>query len=130
MLAVIKSSFLLNSKMRQQVSYSKRSKLIIYVLGGAVVAFLVFMYYYQAKMSSETMLSGEKLLVVVINVECISTKTKGRLYFKNDKDVVKHVNLSYGDCKEYKIGDTISVYNNKDDDWYELDPTLQRPTQP
>lgn len=36
---------------------------------------------------------------------------------------MKHVNVSYTECKQYSIGDTISVHANEENDWYEIDPS-------
>ncbi|RYE53199.1 MAG: hypothetical protein EOP48_14920 [Sphingobacteriales bacterium] len=107
---------------RQQTSYSKRQKRILYFISVALIAGLLFLFYYQKKMTSDTIQTGTRLQVIVTNVDCTNGKTKSRLYFRNDESAVKHVNVNYQDCQSYQPGDTIAVYRNKDKDWYEIDP--------
>jgi hypothetical protein len=120
----------LKGSIKEQVSCSKREKLIIYFLGGALFAFIIFIFYYQERMAKITLQSGKKIQVWIFKVDCTTGKTKSRPYFGNEKGEIKHVNVNYQDCERFKVDDTIYVYENKDKDWYEIDPaSIKKSTQ-
>jgi ribosomal protein S17 len=69
----------------------------------------------------DTIENGINYKARIIDVGC-SDRTKSRLYFKNLKNKKNHVNVSKSDCLMFKVGDTISVFENKTAEWYEIDP--------
>lgn len=75
-------------------------------------------------MHDETLESEEKQFTTILNIDCtMSNKSKSRLYFKDDRGQMQHVNVGYTDCKRYSIGDTIQIYKNKEGSWFELGQT-------
>ena len=101
--------------------------MIIFALGGLAIAFIVFVQFYQDKMYNETLTKGAIIRTTVIDIGCTDSKrAKSRLYFRNSKNEMKHVNISYLQCMKYKLGDTILLYANEEGDWYEIDPNLVR----
>jgi hypothetical protein len=103
--------------------FSKRGKIIISALCILAFSIPVFVSYYQSKMYDETINAGRNIKTSIINIGCNSGRSKSRLYFRDTKKEVKHVNVSNTECQMFKIGDTISVYENTDKDWYEIDPS-------
>ncbi len=95
----------------QASNYSRKARLIIYSLGIVVLAFLVLMFYYNKKIHSETLSSGKRFYATIINVDCTRGKGKSSLFFKNEGNEVRHVNVRYTDCETFRRGDTISVFN-------------------
>lgn len=69
----------------------------------------------------KTINTGLKIKTAIINIDCSNGRTKSRLYFKNSKKQIKHVNVNRIECEKYKIGDTIFVFENDKNDWYEID---------
>ena len=112
----------------QPSNYSRKARLIIYSLGITVLAFLVFMIYYHKKMYIETLSSGKKFHATIINVHCTTGKGKSSLYFKDEGNEVRHVNVRYTECETFRRGDTILVFKHRDNDWYELDQTASQAT--
>jgi hypothetical protein len=104
------------------VSYTKKEKLIIYVVGAIVVLLLAYMGFYQYKKYRDTLVNGIKFKTQIIEVSCTGGSTKSRLYFRNMNEYKKHVNVKKSDCLLFKVGDSISVFENKTEDWYEIDP--------
>ena len=102
--------------------FSKRRRIIIYALGILAFAFPVFISYYQSNMYKDTINTGVKFKAPITNIDCTNGRSKSRLSFRNNNKEVKHVNVDYTECQKYKIGDTISIYENTDKDWYEIDP--------
>lgn len=100
----------------------KHYKRILYIGFCLIVACLIFVIYFQNKKAKETIQSGNLIKTVVRNIDCTIGKSKSRLYFKNSDGIIKHVNLQYSDCLKFNKGDTIGVFENKEDDWYEIDP--------
>ena len=113
MLAAIKTFSIMNILIGQTLSYSRKAKLIIYILGAAVISFLLFMNYYQKRMYRETINNGRNIRAAIINIDCTNGKGKSRLYFKNEINEVQHVNVSYTECQAFHRGDSISVYVSK-----------------
>ena len=74
-------------------------------------------------MYNKTINNGGRINTSIIQIDCRSGKTKSRLYFRNLKHEVKHINVSFHQCNSYKIGDTITVFINEENDWYEIDPS-------
>ena len=74
-------------------------------------------------MYDQTITKGAKIRASIINIDCSDgRRTKSRLYFKNSRNEVKHVNINYAECQKYKVNDTIYVYVNTEKDWYEIAP--------
>ena len=107
---------------KQPPSFSKRQKIIIYSLGILAFAFPIVVSYYQNKMYNDTINTGINIKTPIIKIGCTTGRSKSRLYFRNNKKEVKHVNVSDTECQKFKIGDTISIYENNNHDWYEIDP--------
>jgi hypothetical protein len=117
----------LKSPLRQQEPYSRKTTLIIYALGGLAIAFIVFVQFSQGKTYNETVTKGVKIRTTVIDIGCTDSKrAKSRLYFRNSRNEIKHINISYLECMKYKVGEPISLYANEEGDWYEIDPNLVR----
>ena len=110
--------------------YSKREKIILYTTAVLIIAFFVFINYYQTSKNEKTIRNGKKLKTRIIDVGCTTGKGKSRLYFRDEHNQIKHVNVTYLQCKEFRDGDTISIFVNVMDDWYEIDPAslMQRET--
>ena len=83
----------------------------------AIIAWLIFITFYQQQKANETYQSGKLYKTKVTNIDCTIGKSKSRLYFRNSQGSVKHVNIKYLDCLKFNKGDTISVYENSDEDW-------------
>ncbi|MCU7549572.1 hypothetical protein OCK74_10630 [Chitinophagaceae bacterium LB-8] len=62
----------------------------------------------------------------IIDISFSNGNRKSKLYFRNSQNEVKHVNVNYSECQEYKHGDTITVYANDESDWYEIAPSTLR----
>ena len=80
-------------------------------------------------MYTETVTTGVKMKVRVANVTCTEGKGRSSLWFRNDNNEVKHVNIPLSDCKNFKVGDSITIFVNKDNDWYEIDPAMLKAEQ-
>jgi hypothetical protein len=104
------------------VSYTKKEKLIIYVVGAIVVSLLAYTGFYQYKKYRDTFVNGINFKTQIIEVSCTGGGTKSRFYFRNMKGDKKYVNVSKSDCLLFKVGDSISVFENKTEDWYEKEP--------
>lgn len=112
------------------VNYSRKEKLVIYIVGVFVVSLLAYTGFYQYKKYRDTFVNGVNFKARIIEVGCSGAGTYSRLYFSNLKKEKKHVNVSKSDCLLFKVGDTISVFENKKEDWYEIDPASLRSFNP
>lgn len=121
LLGAILKSYLAWKKYQLKVSYSMKGKLVIYLLAAVVISFLLFMQYYQNKRHNEAEIRGAKIRVLITKVSCNNGRLKSSLYFRNRRNEVKHVNVSYVVCKQHKEGDTVIVFANEANDWYEID---------
>lgn len=83
---------------------------------------LIYITLYQQNRANETIQSGKLVRTKLTSIYCANGKSKSSLYFRNSEGVIKHVNISYPDCLKFKRGDTIGVFENMEDDWYEIDP--------
>ena len=104
-----------------EIKYSKTQRLFIYITGAIVILFLILSSPVHDRTDRDTFKKGKKLRVAVLNVICTDGKAQSSLYFRNNNNEVKHVNVNYHDCLKYKAGDSITVILNKESDWYLLD---------
>lgn len=106
--------------------YSKKEKAILYILTTLIVSLLFYISFRQDKMRDTALSKGKKIKAIISKVYCTNAKSKSSLYFIDEKNVVRHVNVTYYQCNLYRPGDTITVFVNEQDDWYEIDPATVR----
>ena len=112
-----------NLYVKPPTEYSRKTKAILYVVTAFIAALLIYINYGQNKMYETTSKTGKRFQTVITNVDCTNGKTRSRLYFKYENNEVKHVNVTYSQCNMFNIGDTISVFVNEKEEWFEIDPT-------
>ena len=110
-----------NLYIKPQKDYSKREKRFILIIAIIVSAAFFYILYYQNKKFNATIQNRKIIETAIIKVECFNGRGRSRLYFRNYKNEVKHVNVDYSKCIMYRTGNVIAVFIDEENDWYVID---------
>lgn len=106
-----------NLYVRSASEYSKKEKVLLYLLAALIIAFLIGGSLWKDQEYNRTVLEGKKLKVKIRSVYCTYGKGQSGLFFLDKNNKVNKVIVNH-DCYKYKKGDTVNVIYNEKQDWY------------